>query len=443
MKQILIIDDNTINQACAQSALGDVYQVIGAITASQGMQYLQHLTPDLLLLDLNMPLMNGYEMMRRVRADARTAGIPIVFLSYEKDAVTEARCLELGAVDFIPKPFVASILKSRIAKIFQNIEAKNQLSSELNAIKDRSQRDPLTGLFNRNYANSAVDEKLRNGSVGALFMIDMDNFKAINDNYGHDAGDRTLQMFADTLRSYAEENDVTCRIGGDEFVMFVDGVTDKMQLADRAASIIADLSQKIEECKFETNSSVSVGIAIVGSDGHTFNDLYNAADKALYYVKMNGKNSFHFFSEESAVEESRKSVMLDLHGFHEAMLRSDHEKSSVYSPGFQGITNVYQFLCRQAEPAGRLILLNLQPEEGAEDGQEKAAEILEAVLKRCLPRTAMQARYSTKQFLIHTQDLGDEEAVALVGQIGAEYGNDAGGNRINLFYETITLSALR
>ena len=100
-------------------------------------------------------------------------------------------------------------------------------------------------------------EMIEQGVQGALFMIDMDNFKAINDNYGHIAGDTTLKMFADTLREHSSEGDVLCRIGGDELMVFIRDAVSKSLLGNHAADIISDLCYKLEQCKFETNSSVS------------------------------------------------------------------------------------------------------------------------------------------------------------------------------------------
>lgn len=111
-------------------------------------------------------------------------------------------------------------------------------------------------------------------------------------------------MFADTLRSFSGEDDVICRLGGDEFVVFIKEITSKSKIERRAADIIADLCHKLQKCKFDTNSSVSIGIAQTPEDGTDFNKLYNSADKALYYVKQNGKNPYHFFSDKLQTEKN-------------------------------------------------------------------------------------------------------------------------------------------
>ncbi len=435
MKHILIIDDDRINLDCARMSLSRQYKITATISGGQALQFLAANMPDLILLDINMPFMDGYEVMNRLKADPRTAEIPVVFLTAEKDAVTEGRCLEMGAVDFIPKPFVPTVLVSRLEKVFANLDQKHELKEELNEIKDKSHRDVLTALWNRAYIAAAVNERLLKGEQGALFMIDMDNFKAINDTYGHDAGDNTLKMFADTLRAHTDREDIPARIGGDEFVAWVSGVTDKEVLGRKAADIIQDLCRKIEDCRFETNSSVSMGIAITPGDGEEFNDLYNAADKALYYVKQNGKNSYHFYSDETRLSSTAGIVELDY--LDEILRRSDSSRGA-YSVDFHGFSYVYNFLCRVAERneyVSRVFLINLIPDESylpEEAEMSRAVEMLDQALFTCLCRGDVSAKYSNRQVLLLLPGLNDIDAMIISERIRVEYESRMPGSMIKL-----------
>ena len=228
MKHILIVDDDKTNLAMAKRGLSDIYKISAVTMGSQALQFLENNTCDLILLDINMPEMDGFEVLEIIKSNEAHKNIPIIFLTADNDAVTENRCLEAGALDFIAKPFVQSVMRSRISRILELEDMRKKLADkleqkiqEITDIKSKSQQDALTGLWNRAYTENAVNELLADGSKGALFMIDMDNFKAINDNYGHIEGDNTLKMFADTMRKFAKEDDVLCRIGGDEFVMFI------------------------------------------------------------------------------------------------------------------------------------------------------------------------------------------------------------------------------
>lgn len=436
MKHILIIDDDKINLDCARMSLSRQYKITGTISGRQALQYLAGNIPDLILLDLNMPFMDGYEVMKRIKADPRIADIPVVFLSAEKDAVTEGRCLEQGAVDFIPKPFVPSVLLSRLEKIFRGLDQRQELKNELDQIKDKSQRDTLTGLWNRAYVAKNVEQRIANGGSGALFMLDMDNFKAINDNYGHDAGDNTLKMFADTLRTYSKEGDIPARVGGDEFVAWIDGYVDKETLSRRAGAIIQDLCKKLEDCRFETNSSVSLGIAIMPADGDNFTDLYNAADKALYYVKQNGKNSYHFYSDE-IIQDNNAGAAASIEYIHEAMRRADGKKGA-YMLDYHGFTYIYNFLCRLSarnEFVSRMLLITLIPEEGyvLEDAEmNRVADVLDQALISSLRRGDVAANYTSRQVLVLLPGTGEAETLMIAERIRLEYESRLPGCGIKL-----------
>ena len=251
------------------------------------------------------------------------------------------------------------------------------------------------------------------GAQGSLLMIDLDNFKAINDNYGHIAGDRTLQMFADTLRDYAGENDIICRIGGDEFVVFVKDIISKDEIGSLAADIISDLCHKLDECKFETNSSVSIGIAQTAEDGTEFSKLYNSADKALYYVKQNGKNAYHFFSDKLQKEEERGAKNVDLNYLREVMNRGDGGKG-VYSIDFESFHHVYHFISRFIERSKTdvQILLFTVVESSVQDLDvtevEKVLELLENAIYQSLRRSDVSTRYSSRQLIVILMDANEE-----------------------------------
>lgn len=171
---------------------------------------------------------------------------------------------------------------------------------EVDVMKDIAQQDALTGLWDRVYTQDAVNRLLAEGGRGALLMIDVDNFKLVNDNYGHSSGDDMLVALAETLRASSREQDVRSRLGGDEFMVYLKDIQSKSAIRARVAEMIASMDARIEELGFEVDTSISVGIAIAPQDGADFASLYSAADKALYYVKRNGKNSYHFFGDQLA-----------------------------------------------------------------------------------------------------------------------------------------------
>lgn len=429
MKHILIVDDNKANLTAAKTVLCADYKITAVTMGTQALKFLEKNTCDLILLDINMPEMDGFELMEKIRENEKNAEIPIIFLTADNDPETENRCLEEGALDFIVKPFVVSVMRSRISRILEMEDMRRQLAvkleqkiKEVSDIKSKSQKDALTGLWNRAYTEKAVNALIEEGAVGALFMIDMDNFKAINDTYGHIEGDNTLRMFADTMRKFSKENDILCRIGGDEFVMFVEGSASKAEIGNLADGIISDLCHKMEQKKFETNSSVSIGIAQIPADGDNFNTAYNAADKALYYVKQNGKNSHHFFSEQRENEKSRAGTLVDLAYLREVMLRADSGEGA-YQLELDSFQHIYHFISRIVERSGRevqMVLFTLTTAGNAvvdSEEAELALEMMEQAIYTSLRRVDISTRYSSKQIIVILLDASTENGSIVAERI--------------------------
>lgn len=420
MKTILVVDDNKVSLSAAKTVLNEHYRVITVMHGSQALSFLDKNGCDLILLDINMPEMDGFEVYSKIREKGSCADIPIIFLTSDNDAATETRCFETGAIDFIAKPFVPSVILSRVGRVLELEDLRRSLANrleektqEVTDIKAKSRQDSLTGLWNRAYTEENVNRLISEGVSGALLMIDMDNFKAINDNYGHIAGDKTLKMFAETLEKYAEEGDILCRIGGDEFVVFVNGLTSKSEISNRASDIISDLCYKLEECKFETNSSVSIGIAQTPEDGMDFTKLYNCADKALYYVKQNGKNSFHFFSDKSEDEISRCATNVDLSYLGEILSRAD-SGNGAFLLDFENFHHVYNFIRRFVERSGRdvqTILFTLSNGDGTDElaieETETAMDMLDKAIYTSLRRIDVSTRYSSRQIIVILMDANE------------------------------------
>lgn len=429
MKKILIVDDNKLNLTVAKNVLRSIYEITAASSGTEALEFIRNQSFDLILLDINMPEMDGFEVLEKLKTDHINKDIPVIFLTADSDADTETKCFMSGALDFIAKPFVPEVMRSRIARILELEDLRKSLAQklmqktqEVTDIKNKSQKDALTGLWNRNYTEDAVNKLFESGENGALMMIDMDNFKAINDNYGHIAGDRTLKMFAETLEKYCGKEDILCRIGGDEFVVFVRSAHSKNELSNLAGDILVDLCRKLEECKFETNSSVSIGIAQSPDDGKDFKELYNAADKALYYVKQNGKNSFHFFSDKKEAENSRSTNAVDLNYLREIMARTD-SGNGAYLMDYDNFHHVYNFIRRFVERDKRDVSTLLFTAVSATGGEpeisevETALEILEKAIYNSLRRVDVSTRYSSKQLVVILMNANTENSELVAKRI--------------------------
>lgn len=415
MKTILVVDDDKLNLSAARKVLSGEYKVIPVVRGTQVLSYLENEECDMILLDISMPEMDGFELLRKIRTMENGKDIPVIFLTADNDTETETRCFKEGAIDFIVKPFVPAVMQSRIGRALELEELRRGLADklekktrEVSDIKSKSYQDVLTGLWNRAYTENAVNEMISQGEKGALFMLDMDNFKAVNDNYGHIAGDETLKMFAGTLKKFAGEGDILCRIGGDEFMIFVKGVTEKSELGSRAADIISDFQKKFAALSFETECSVSIGIAQTPEDGLEFNKLYNSADKALYYVKQNGKNAYHFFRDKLQKEKSRAGKIVDLKYINSVMSRTD-DGQGAYFLDIDSFHHVYNFICRfvkrnEKDVQTVLFTVNEENQEIDVTEMELILETLEKAIYTSLRRSDVSTRYSSKQIVVILMD---------------------------------------
>ncbi|MCR5209245.1 MAG: diguanylate cyclase [Lachnospiraceae bacterium] len=456
MKHVLIVDDDNINLTCARTVLKGFCKVTPTISGTQALHFLENNTPDLILLDIQMPFMDGFEVMRHIRENPKTAQIPVIFLSANANAVTESDCLAMGAIDFIAKPFVPSVLLNRINKALAIEDKHKILSEELNErirevddIKDKSQKDVLTGLYNRLFSESAVNKLIQAGHIGTVFMIDMDNFKAINDDYGHIAGDNVLKMMADTLRSASKsENDILCRIGGDEFIAFFDGITDKNTVSDMAAGMIKEICMKLDASNYRSRASISVGIAQVPDDGNEFTKLYNAADKALYYVKQNGKNSFHFYSESSTTERSKAGQLVDIAYLKDALNRSDTGHGA-YKMDFDAFHHVYNFINRivsRSDSSVESVLFTLMPVQNTDPDTseaELAIEMLEQAIFVSLRRDDISTRYSSRQIFVVLMNADDEDIENIVNRINNTFFELYLGGKFSIAYDFVKMDGKR
>lgn len=447
MKKILIIDDDKVSLATAKGVLGEDYKLIAVLDGMQGLKYLEKNECDLILLDINMPVMNGFETLERIREDEKNANIPVIFLTSDNDADTETKCFEAGAMDFISKPFVPNVIRSRVHRTLELEEYRatlarklDQKTKEVEKITAKSYTDALTGLWNREYTEMKVNEILSNGSDGTLLMIDLDNFKAINDNYGHQEGDRVLCMFADTLREFSSEDDVICRIGGDEFVAFLTNKTERLEISDIASKMISSLNQRIQAMKYDVKTSVSIGISIANVDGEEFSKLYSCGDKALYYVKNNGKNAYRFFSDNVKDEQKRALQNIDLTYLGEILSRSDSGRGA-YMLDFGNFQHIYHFLKRFVEREKTRVvsvLFNVVPANisNLPTAEETAIalDILDQAIYTSLRRVDISTRYSSVQTIVMLLETDVENGEMVVNRIISNFEKLYQGYKIKLEY---------
>ncbi|MBQ0130607.1 MAG: diguanylate cyclase [Comamonas sp.] len=289
---ILIVDDERLNRTTLAELLQPHYQILLAKNGSMALEMARNECKQLalVLLDVSMPGMNGYEVLQQLRADSHTAHIPVIFITGQSYESAEEYGLHLGAADYVSKPIRPAVLQARV---------KNQV--DLFVQKRELQRlawaDGLTGLANRRHFDEALDNALRrsqrSGEYLGLALIDIDHFKQYNDHYGHLQGDDALRAVAHTMRQHAQRaGDLAARYGGEEFAFISLGEPSNLPL------LVEHFRQAIEALHLEHASAplgkltISAGVVVCSAQqpAIAIEQLISSADQLLYQAKAQGRN---------------------------------------------------------------------------------------------------------------------------------------------------------
>lgn len=288
----MIVDDSSTNIKILKAVLKDNYRLSFAASAREALAKLSSETlPDLILLDIIMPDMDGYQLCRSIKSDPLLKEIPIIFITAMTELEDEKVGLELGAIDYISKPFEPSIVRLRVKN---QIELKRQRD----ILSLMAQMDGLTGIPNRRAFDYTMDKEwrrgIRNGKKISLLILDIDMFKSYNDCYGHLAGDDCLKDVASTIeRIGGRAGDFIARYGGEEFVGLLPDTDEPgaMLVAQRIKEAIEALSIPHAASSISDILTVSIGISTVKPDLDTTpSSLIKSADSALYSAKSLGRN---------------------------------------------------------------------------------------------------------------------------------------------------------
>ena len=298
MEKILIVDDQIITLKMTSHILSTKYEVLCATSGEEAIEIYKKEQPDMILSDLNMPGMSGFELQNTLQ-DMYATHIPVMFMTADNSDDTESQGFENGAVDYIRKPFRADVLLRRVDNILRNVE-------KIQGLKRAAETDPMTGLLNKASSQIEIGEMCKKVH-GMLMMIDLDSFKLVNDLYGHAMGDKVLIRFAEIIKSAVRSADIVGRMGGDEFVAFCQYVDSKEVVAEKAKYINEEVFKSAKEFMGEDMTiplGASIGAVEVPREGTDFLTLYQKADKALYKVKQNGKHGYAIYSEHQQDEDS-------------------------------------------------------------------------------------------------------------------------------------------
>ncbi len=661
-RTVLIVDDDRMNLVTAQNFLAEEYKVVGVNSGKLAFKYLEKHQPDLILLDIFMPVIGGFEIMEELKEHKEWSKIPVIFLTADRKTETEAKCFEMGAYDFITKPFEPRIMLNRIRRTIEldgyrkdlqrrldektremglltiqaittvanTIDAKDdytkghslrvarysealarkigwseeeiqnihyiallhdigkigvpdsvlnkpfkltnvefeliknhatmggEILKDINMIPNvsvgakyhhekydgtgypnglkgeeipevariigivdsydamtsnrvyrrklqdevvknellkgrgtqfdpylvdrfmelleegeiqrsipeeetvmpvfnsdkiydgvtkeetglNSKLDYLTGLLGREQGEKEITESLRGGS-GCFIMMDLDNFKQVNETYGHLAGDYVLKLIADMLKDVSEQ-DIVCRMGGDEFLYYVEGISRQKDAADKAEQILTIFKEKKKEADILKNITFSMGISLFGIDGGDFNELLRKADKALYHAKQSGSKDSYLFYQSTSMAKTLEQSKADLNRLVD-MVEHRESYQGAFQIDYDEFGRVYDFVLhfsQRNKQEVQLILFTLFSADGSDirlDQMEQAMQCMEQAIVKSLRGVDVGTRYSSSQFLVVLLGAEKSDLRIITDRIVQNYFKLYGKRDITLSYDVANL----
>lgn len=425
MKRILIVDDVATNLRCAAEILKDNYEVTAVKSGQKALEVLENMIPDLLLLDVNMPEMNGFELFERIGKMPELSHIPAVFLTAETDRGVEERGRQMGAADFIRKPFEPDELIRRIDKVFQD-----NLKKPVRAVQ---KINTAASLLDRNMEKLQAWADLED-TVGYLILLNLEGFDRIDTALGSFAREEVFLKIEDVLKEIPESDACFCHVRGNVFGTYFDGSGGIDFVKSAVRRMIAELEFEINEIvseDLEIKVTVSAGIASKPEDGKDYETLFRHADKALYFVREIGRGRFHFYSmkPEEAHEgaEDRESINL-LQLKHQLESRSAENVDSQKS-----LQMACHVISRYWEREGPIQIVFFGIE--GEGVGEQTMEILSEVISESLRKGDAAVKCGKFQYIAVLLNASSENGEMVAERIKKNFEQKADGMECTLVFE--------
>lgn len=288
-KTVLVVDDTPTNIDILLELFGDQYDVLVALDGQSALEIAAQEKIDLILLDIMMPKMDGYEVCRILKSQTQTEDIPVIFLTAKIDEDSIEKAYEIGGIDYILKPFKPRELLARI-------KTQLKMRSLLEYFEFIASYDEMTGIYNRRkFFELALDAFNKSKTELYGIMLDIDKFKQVNDTYGHATGDKVIKAITKSISENIKQEAIFGRIGGEEFAIVC-----YAQSKDEVINCMEDVRKKIEDLEIITDDGVVVkctiseGIFKAKEETKSLDELLNEADKALYEAKGAGRNKAIF-----------------------------------------------------------------------------------------------------------------------------------------------------
>jgi len=323
---ILIVDDDQSTRMTVASVLErEGYLVEQGSNGREAVRLFDILRPNVVIMDAMMPIKDGFEACKEIKSSPGGEDVPILITTALESEKSVDLAFESGAADFVPKPINLSVLRQRVRRLLAKQSADKH-------VQKLAYKDSLTGLPNRaafvEQFQQELDHAKRNDSRAAIFFIDLDRFKNINDSFGHEAGDVLLKALSGRLINCIRSGDMLARLGGDEFVVVLSNMSADATPDQVAQSMLDALNEPFNVAGQELFATVSIGIAMYPDDGLSKDSLLKNADTAMYRAKAAGRNTYRRYTQDmSEVLEQRMRVETELR-----KVLADNELSLYYQP---------------------------------------------------------------------------------------------------------------
>jgi len=313
---VLADDDPSIRLMVRHVLESEDFDIVEASDGLEAIKAVEKHHPALILLDAVMPGIDGFTTCQQIKEKGFT-DIPVMMITGLDDDASVERAYEVGAIDFITKPIKWAVLKHRVKSVVAKVIAERK-------VQLLAYRDTLTNLPNRllfaDRLEQAIVRSERSRTSMALMLVDIDDFKLVNDSFGHDAGDKLIKAVGDLIAKSLRRADTIARLGGDEFAVIIEGIDgpeDAISIADNLTTI---LEHNVRLDDQETYTSASIGIAVYPEDGKDARTLLKNADTAMFRAKENGRHCFQFYKPEMSVNAMER---LDLENNLKAAFEND------------------------------------------------------------------------------------------------------------------------
>ena len=440
---IIIVDDDITNLKVAGQILSKNNMRVTALKSGKSLlDYVrENGAPDLILLDINMPEMDGFETLskyRELEAEKGIAATPIVFLTADEDFANESKGFEMGVSDYIRKPFNPDVLVHRVENILST-------HGQMLKFEEEATIDKLTGFLNKYSANEQIGELCRSKS-GALMIIDLDSFKLVNDIYGHDMGDRVLSAFARILKDNMYFPAVFGRIGGDEFLLFAENMKEEKEVSKFSDAINRNLMSEARKMMGEDMSiplGASIGAIFVPEQGTEYNELFRLTDRALYTIKNNGKHGYSLYMEEDAANSIPTDITL-------AMLTTILEERNIPQNamwmGKEAFGNVYRYMIRYMDryrgtAYKMLFSAKFIPNDLSESEREKIMVSLRELLQESLRNSDIMMQIGENHFFLMLPEISDYNVNRVTERVMHSWKNNEYSGLVRLEVETESTDA--